>query len=144
MKSHIQNLEAESIHIIREAYSEAKKPVMLYSLGKDSSVMLHIAKKAFFPGSLPFPLLHVDTLWKFKEMYKFRDDILKNEDIELHVFTNPEGIKNNINPLDNGSEIHTDIMKTQALKMALDKFGFDVAYGGARRDEEKSLSLIHI
>lgn len=138
MKSHIQNLEAESIHIIREAYSEAKKPVMLYSLGKDSSVMLHIAKKAFFPGSLPFPLLHVDTLWKFKEMYKFRDDILKNEDIELHVFTNPEGIKNNINPLDNGSEIHTDIMKTQALKMALDKFGFDVAYGGARRDEEKS------
>ena len=138
MKTHIQNLEAESIYIIREAFAEARNPVMLYSLGKDSSVMLHLAKKAFSPGKLPFPLLHVDTLWKFKEMYQFRDNIVKKEDIELHVFSNPEGIKNNINPLDNGSEIHTDIMKTQALKMALDQFGFDVAYGGARRDEEKS------
>ena len=111
---------------------------MLYSLGKDSSVMLHLAKKAFYPGKIPFPLLHVDTLWKFKEMYEFRDKIINEEKLELIVFTNPEGIKNNINPIDNGSEVHTDIMKTQALKMALDKYKFDVAFGGARRDEEKS------
>ena len=131
-------LESEAIHIIREAYAEAKNPVMLYSLGKDSSVMLHLAKKAFFPGKIPFPLLHVDTLWKFKEMYEFRDKIVREEKLELIVFTNPEGIKNNINPIDNGSEAHTDIMKTQALKMALDKYKFDIAFGGARRDEEKS------
>ncbi|URQ65087.1 sulfate adenylyltransferase subunit CysD [SAR86 cluster bacterium] len=138
MKTHIETLESESIHIIREAFSEAKNPVMLYSLGKDSSVMLHLAKKAFFPGKIPFPLLHVDTLWKFKEMYAFRDKVKKENDLELIVFTNPEGRKNNINPLKHGSEVHTDIMKTQALKMALDNFKFDVAYGGARRDEEKS------
>ncbi|MEL1236795.1 MAG: sulfate adenylyltransferase subunit CysD, partial [Candidatus Neomarinimicrobiota bacterium] len=138
MKTHIDNLESESIHIIREAFSEAINPVMLYSLGKDSSVMLHLAKKAFFPGKLPFPLMHVDTLWKFKEMYEFRDQIAAKEKFELIVFTNPEGKRNKINPLDHGSEVHTDIMKTQALKMALDKYKFDVAFGGARRDEEKS------
>ena len=138
MSNHIKHLESESIYIIREAYAEAKNPVMLYSLGKDSSVMLHLAKKAFYPGKIPFPLLHVDTLWKFKEMYEFRDKIINEEKLELIVFTNPEGIKNNINPIGNGSEVHTDIMKTQALKMALDKYQFDVAFGGARRDEEKS------
>ncbi len=138
MKSHLQNLVSESIYIIREAVAESANPVMLYSLGKDSAVMLHIAKKAFFPGSLPFPLLHVDTRWKFKEMYEYRDKIKETDDLELKVFTNPEGIKNNINPFDHGSEVHTDIMKTQALKMALDKYKFDLAFGGARRDEEKS------
>ena len=138
MNNHIKYLESESIHIIREAYAEAKNPVMLYSLGKDSSVMLHLAKKAFYPGKIPFPLLHVDTLWKFKEMYEFRDKIVNEEKLELLVFTNPEGKEKNINPIDNGSEVHTDIMKTQALKMALDKYKFDIAYGGARRDEEKS------
>lgn len=138
MKSHINFLESEAIHIIREAYSEAKNPVMLYSLGKDSSVMLHLAKKAFFPGKIPFPLLHVDTLWKFKEMYQFRDEIKAKEKLDLIVFTNPYGKKDHINPLDHGSEVHTDIMKTQALKMALDEYKFDVAFGGARRDEEKS------
>lgn len=138
MKSHIKKLEAESIHIIREAYAEAQNPVMLYSLGKDSSVLLHLAKKAFFPGKIPFPLLHVDTLWKFKEMYDFRDKIAKELDVELQVYTNPEGKKKNINPLDHGSEVHTDIMKTQALKQALDKYQYDLAFGGARRDEEKS------
>ena len=138
MNNHIKYLESESIHIIREAFAEAKNPVMLYSLGKDSSVMLHLAKKAFYPGKIPFPLLHVDTLWKFKEMYDFRDKIVSEENLELLVFTNPEGKKNNINPIDNGSEAHTDIMKTQALKMALDKYKFDIAFGGARRDEEKS------
>lgn len=138
MKPHIQQLESESIHIIREAYAEAKNPVMLYSLGKDSSVMLHLARKAFYPGKIPFPLLHVDTLWKFKEMYEFRDKLAKDKNIELLVFTNPEGRDQNINPLDHGSEVHTDTMKTQALKMALNKYEFDVAFGGARRDEEKS------
>ena len=138
MNNHIKYLESESIYIIREAYAEAKNPVMLYSLGKDSSVMLHLAKKAFYPGKIPFPLLHVDTLWKFKEMYEFRDKIINEEKLELLIFTNPEGKKNNINPIDNGSEVHTDIMKTQALKMALDKYQFDIAFGGARRDEEKS------
>ena len=138
MINHIKYLESEAIHIIREAFAEAKNPVMLYSLGKDSSVMLHLVKKAFYPGKIPFPLLHVDTLWKFKEMYEFRDKIINEEKLELLVFTNPEGRKNNINPIDNGSEVHTDIMKTQALKMALDKYKFDVAFGGARRDEEKS------
>lgn len=138
MKSHIKKLEAESIHIIREAYAEAQNPVMLYSLGKDSSVLLHLAKKAFSPGKIPFPLLHVDTLWKFKEMYDFRDKIAKELDVDLLVYTNPEGKKKNINPLDHGSEVHTDIMKTQALKQALDKYQYDLAFGGARRDEEKS------
>ena len=138
MKSHIENLEAESIYIIREALAESKNPVMLYSLGKDSSVMLHIAKKAFFPGKLPFPLLHVDTKWKFKEMYDFRDKVASEDGIDLKVFSNPKGIKDNINPIDNGSEVHTDIMKTQALKMALNEYKFDLAFGGARRDEEKS------
>ena len=111
---------------------------MLYSLGKDSAVMLHIAKKAFFPGKLPFPLLHVDTRWKFKEMYDFRNKIEKEGLVDLKVFTNPRGVEENINPIDHGSEVHTDIMKTQALKMALDQNKFDVAFGGARRDEEKS------
>ena len=138
MKTHIKKLEAESIYILREAVAEAKNPVMLYSIGKDSAVMLHIAKKAFFPGKLPFPLLHVDTRWKFKEMYEFRDRVAEQDNFELKVFTNPRGVEENINPLDHGSEVHTDIMKTQALKMALDENAFDVAFGGARRDEEKS------
>ncbi len=138
MKSHLQNLVSESIYIIREAIAESVNPVMLYSLGKDSAVMLHIAKKAFSPGNLPFPLLHVDTRWKFKEMYEYRDKIKEKDDLDLKVFINPEGVKNNINPLDHGSEVHTDIMKTQALKMALDEYKFDLAFGGARRDEEKS------
>lgn len=138
MKSHIDNLEAESIYIIREALAESKNPVMLYSLGKDSSVMLHIAKKAFFPGKIPFPLLHVDTKWKFKEMYEFRDMVAAEDGIDLKVFSNPKGLEENINPIDNGSEVHTDVMKTQALKMALDQYGYDLAFGGARRDEEKS------
>jgi len=138
MKTHIKKLEAESIYILREAVAEAKNPVMLYSIGKDSAVMLHIAKKAFFPGKLPFPLLHVDTRWKFKEMYEFRDKVAEQNNFELKVFINPRGVEENINPLDHGSEVHTDIMKTQALKMALDENTFDVAFGGARRDEEKS------
>ncbi len=138
MKSHLEKLESESIYIIREALAESKNPVMLYSLGKDSSVMLHLAKKAFFPSKLPFPLLHIDTRWKFKEMYQFRDRVASRGDFELKVFINPKGVKENINPLDNGSEVHTDIMKTQALKMALDEGNYDVAFGGARRDEEKS------
>ena len=138
MKTHIKKLEAESIYILREALAEAKNPVMLYSIGKDSAVMLHIAKKAFFPGKLPFPLLHVDTRWKFKEMYEFRDKVAEQGNFELKVFTNPRGVEENINPLDHGSEVHTDIMKTQALKIALDENAFDVAFGGARRDEEKS------
>ncbi len=138
MRNHIKKLEAESIYIIREAVAESKNPVMLYSIGKDSAVMLHIAKKAFFPGSLPFPLLHVDTRWKFKEMYSFRDKVATDNKLDLKVFINPRGAKENINPIDHGSEVHTDIMKTQALKMALEKYNFDVAFGGARRDEEKS------
>ncbi len=138
MRTHIQQLESESIYILREAVAEAKNPVMLYSLGKDSAVMLHLAKKAFFPAKLPFPLLHVDTRWKFKEMYEFRDKIAADENFQLKVFTNPRGINENINPIDHGSEVHTDIMKTQALKIALDENKFDVAFGGARRDEEKS------
>ena len=138
MSNHIKQLEAESIYILREAVAEAKNPVMLYSIGKDSAVMLHIAKKAFSPAKLPFPLLHVDTKWKFKEMYEFRDKVASDQKLDLMVYTNPKGIKENINPLDHGSEIHTDIMKTQALKLALDKNNFDIAFGGARRDEEKS------
>lgn len=137
---HLKKLEEESIYIMREAVAEAKKPVMLYSLGKDSSVMLHLAKKAFYPQPPPFPFLHVDTGWKFKAMYDFRDYIKKNENIEMLIFKNPEGGKYNISPFSNNPEIHTSIMKTQALKIALDKYKFDVAFGGARRDEEKSRS----
>ena len=136
--SHLEKLESESIHIIREVVSEFENPVMLYSIGKDSAVMLHLALKAFSPGKLPFKLLHVDTTWKFKEMIKFRDEIAKKYDLDLLVHINDEGVKNNIGPITHGSKLHTDIMKTQALKQALNKFKFDAAFGGARRDEEKS------
>ena len=138
MKTHLQQLEAESIHIIREVAAEFEKPVMLYSIGKDSSVMLHLALKAFYPGKPPFPLMHVDTTWKFREMIRFRDETAKRLGIELLVHTNPEGIERGIGPFTHGSAVHTDVMKTQALKQALDKYGFDAAFGGARRDEEKS------
>jgi len=136
--SHLEKLESESIHIIREVASEFENPVMLYSIGKDSAVMLHLALKAFSPGKLPFKLLHVDTTWKFKEMIKFRDAIEKKYDLDLLVHTNEEGVKNNIGPITHGSKLHTDVMKTQALKQALNKYKFDAAFGGARRDEEKS------
>jgi sulfate adenylyltransferase subunit 2 len=136
--SHLQRLEAESIHIMREVAAEAEKPVMLYSIGKDSSVMLHLAMKAFHPGKPPFPLLHVDTTWKFREMYAFRDRMAAELGIELLVHINQEGVERGINPFDHGSQVHTDVMKTQALKQALDEHGFDAAFGGARRDEEKS------
>lgn len=136
--SHLDRLEAESIHIMREVAAEAENPVMLYSIGKDSAVMLHLARKAFAPGRPPFPLLHVDTRWKFQEMYQFRDQIAQAAGMELLVHVNPEGVEKNINPIDHGSALHTDIMKTQGLKQALEKHGFDVAFGGARRDEEKS------
>jgi sulfate adenylyltransferase subunit 2 len=137
--THLQKLEAESIHIMREVAAEADNPVMLYSIGKDSAVMHHLARKAFYPARLPFPLLHVDTLWKFKAMYAFRDGYVKNElGMELLVHTNPDGVAKGINPITHGSAMHTDIMKTEALKQALDQYGFDVAFGGARRDEEKS------
>lgn len=136
--THLQRLEAESIHIMREVVAETQNPVMLYSIGKDSAVMLHLARKAFFPGMPPFPLLHVDTTWKFQEMYKFRDRIANEAGFELLTYVNEEGRKQGINPFTHGSEMHTDIMKTQALKQALDKYGFDAAFGGARRDEEKS------
>ena len=135
--SHLKQLEAESIHIIREVAAEFQNPVMLYSIGKDSAVMLRLAQKAFAPGKLPFPLLHVDTLWKFKEMYEMRDRVSK-EISEVKVWTNPEGKAQGINPITHGSEKHTHIMKTEALKQALDHYGFDAAFGGARRDEEKS------
>ena len=135
---HLQRLEAESIHILREVVAEADKPVMLYSIGKDSSVMLRLAIKAFHPAPLPFPLLHIDTLWKFRDMYEFRDRTAKALGLELLVYANPEGARMNINPFVHGSALHTDIMKTQALRQALDKYGFDAAFGGARRDEEKS------
>lgn len=136
--THLKQLEAESIHIIREVAAEFENPVMLYSIGKDSAVMLHLARKAFAPGKPPFPLLHVDTTWKFKEMIAFRNEMAKEVGMELIVHTNQEGKANNINPFDHGSSKYTDIMKTQALKQALDKYGFDAAFGGARRDEEKS------
>ena len=136
--SHLEKLESESIHIIREVASEFENPVMLYSIGKDSAVMLHLALKAFSPGKLPFKLLHVDTTWKFKEMIKFRDEIAKKNDLDLIVHINNEGVKNNIGPITHGSKLHTDVMKTQALKQALNKYKFDAAFGGARRDEEKS------
>jgi sulfate adenylyltransferase subunit 2 len=136
--THLQRLEAESIHIMREVVAECDRPVMLYSIGKDSSVMLHLAMKAFFPGKPPFPFLHVDTTWKFRDMITFRDETAKRLGLDLLVYTNPQGLEMGINPFVHGSALHTDIMKTQALKQALDKYGFDAAFGGARRDEEKS------
>ena len=135
---HLDRLEAESMHIMREVMAQAENPVMLYSVGKDSSVMLHLAKKAFYPSVPPFPLMHVDTRWKFQAMYRFRDEMARLSGMELIVHVNPEGVDKNINPFDHGSVLHTDIMKTQGLKQALDLHGFDVAFGGARRDEEKS------
>lgn len=136
--THLQRLEAESIHILREVVAECERPVMLYSIGKDSSVMLHLAMKAFYPAKPPFPLLHVDTTWKFREMISFRDEMVRKLGLELLVHINEEGLAQGIGPFTHGSAIHTDVMKTQALKQALDKFGFDAAFGGARRDEEKS------
>ncbi len=138
MLTHLQRLEAESIQIMREVVAECEHPVMLYSIGKDSAVMLHLAVKAFYPSKLPFPLLHVDTTWKFKEMIEFRDVMAKKLGLDLIVHINPQGIEKGINPFTHGSAVHTDIWKTEGLKQALDKYGFDVAFGGARRDEEKS------
>lgn len=136
--THLDQLEAEGIHIIREVVAQFRKPVMLYSIGKDSAVMLHLALKAFYPGRLPFPLLHVDTGWKFREMILFRDKIAADLGLELLVHTNPDGVAQGVGPISHGSAVHTDIMKTQGLKQALDHFGFDAAFGGARRDEERS------
>ena len=138
--SHIEKLESESIHIIREVVAEFENPVMLYSIGKDSSVMLHLAQKAFAPNKIPFKLMHIDTTWKFKEMIFFREETAKNYNLDLLVHINEEGVRDKISPITHGSKIHTDIMKTQALKQALDKYRFDAAFGGARRDEEKSRS----
>ncbi len=135
--THLERLEAESIQIMREVVAEAERPVMLYSVGKDSAVMLHLAKKAFFPSPPPFPLLHVDTTWKFKAMYELREKAARDAGMELMVYQNPEALARGINPFDHGS-LHTDMWKTEGLKQALDKHGFDVAFGGARRDEEKS------
>ncbi|MBQ4800309.1 sulfate adenylyltransferase subunit CysD [Pseudoalteromonas sp. MMG006] len=136
--THLQQLEAESIKIMREVAAEFENPVMLYSIGKDSSVLLHLARKAFYPAKIPFPLLHVDTNWKFREMVEFRDRIAKEYGFDLLVHKNPEGIEMGVGPFTHGSGKHTDIMKTQGLKQALNKYGFDAAFGGARRDEEKS------
>lgn len=136
--THLKQLEAESIHIIREVAAEFDNPVMLYSIGKDSSVMLHLARKAFHPGKLPFPLMHVDTTWKFQEMISFRDAQVKKFGMDLIVHINQEGVDQGIGPFSHGSAVHTDVMKTQSLKQALNKYGFDAAFGGARRDEEKS------
>jgi sulfate adenylyltransferase subunit 2 len=136
--THLQRLEAETIQIMREVVAETEKPVMLYSIGKDSSVMLHIARKAFHPAVPPFPLLHVDTTWKFKEMYAMRDRMARESGMDLIVHVNPDALAQRINPFTHGSAVHTDVWKTQGLKQALDKYGFDAAFGGARRDEEKS------
>ncbi|MEM9633478.1 MAG: sulfate adenylyltransferase subunit CysD [Pseudomonadota bacterium] len=136
--SNLKRLEAESIHIIREVAAEFSNPVMLYSIGKDSGVMLHLAMKAFYPSKPPFPLLHVDTTWKFRDMIRFRDETAKRLGLDLLVHTNPEGLEKNVGPFSHGSSVHTHIMKTEALKQALNKYGFDAAFGGARRDEEKS------
>lgn len=136
--THLKQLEAESIHIIREVAAEFDNPVMLYSIGKDSAVMLHLARKAFYPGRLPFPVMHVDTRWKFQEMYSFREKMVSEMDLDLITHINPDGVAQDINPFTHGSAKHTDIMKTEGLKQALDKHGFDAAFGGARRDEEKS------
>jgi sulfate adenylyltransferase subunit 2 len=138
--THLQRLEAESIRIMREVVAECDNPVMLYSIGKDSATMLHVARKAFYPAPLPFPLLHVDTTWKFRDMYALRDKVAADPGIRLIVYQNPEAQALGINPFDHGSQIHTDMWKTQGLKQALDKYGFDAAFGGARRDEEKSRS----
>ena len=135
--THLDRLEAESIFILREVVAEAENPVMLYSVGKDSAVMLHLARKAFFPATPPFPLLHVDTTWKFRDMYNLRKKVAKNAGVELIVHQNPEAVERGINPFEHGA-LHTDMWKTEGLKQALDKFGFDAAFGGARRDEEKS------
>jgi sulfate adenylyltransferase subunit 2 len=137
MMNHLQRLEAESIHILREVVAECERPVMLYSVGKDSAVMLHLARKAFYPSPPPFPLLHVDTTWKFKAMYELRDRMARESGMELLVYQNPEAKERGINPFDHGP-LHTDMWKTEGLKQALDKYGFDAAFGGARRDEEKS------
>ena len=136
--THLERLEAESIYILREVVAECDKPVMLYSIGKDSSVMLHLAKKAFYPARPPFPLMHVDTTWKFRAMYEFRDRMAKEVGMDLIVYVNQEGVAQGVNPFTHGSQVHTDVMKTQALRQALDKYGFEAAFGGARRDEEKS------
>jgi sulfate adenylyltransferase subunit 2 len=136
--THLERLEAESIYIMREVVAQAENPVMLYSIGKDSSVMLHLALKAFHPGKPPFPFMHVDTTWKFREMYQFRDRTAQKHGLDLIVHINQEGLDLGINPFTHGSAVHTDVMKTQSLKQALDKYGFDAAFGGARRDEERS------
>ena len=136
--THLQRLEAESIHIMREVIAEAQKPVMLYSMGKDSAVMVHLARKAFAPGAPPFPLLHVDTMWKFRAMYDFRDRMARESGMQLIIYQNPEAKARGINPFEHGSQLHTDLWKTEGLKQALDLYGFDVAFGGARRDEEVS------
>jgi len=136
--THLQRLEAESLQIMREVVAECERPVMLYSIGKDSSVMLHLALKAFYPARPPFPFLHVDTTWKFREMIEFRDETAARLGLDLRVHTNPEGLALGISPIDHGSAVHTDVMKTQALRQALDAGGYDAAFGGARRDEEKS------
>jgi sulfate adenylyltransferase subunit 2 len=138
MTGWLRSLEAESIHIIREVAAECRKPVFLYSIGKDSSVLLRLMQKAFFPGPLPFPLLHIDTTWKFREMIEHRTRVVRELGLDLIVHTNPEGLAQNVNPFDHGSSYYTHVMKTQALKQALDAHGFDAAFGGARRDEEKS------
>jgi sulfate adenylyltransferase subunit 2 len=136
--THLRQLEAESIHIIREVAAEFENPVMLYSIGKDSSVMLHLARKAFYPAKPPFPLMHVDTTWKFREMIEFRDNIAEEYGFDLLIYTNEEGVREGISPFTHGSALYTDVMKTEGLKQALDKYKFDAAFGGARRDEEKS------
>ena len=136
--SHLDRLEAEAIHIIREAVAESRNPVLLYSIGKDSSVLLHLALKAFAPGRLPFKLLHIDTTWKFRDMIAFRDQRARDLGLDLVTHTNPEGLARGVGPLTHGTDVHTDVMKTQALRQALDRHGFDLAFGGARRDEEKS------
>ena len=136
--TYLDRLEAEAIDIMREVAAQAERPVLLYSIGKDSSVLLHLARKAFFPGKLPFPLLHVDTTWKFRDMYAFRAEVAQSDDLELLVYVNEEGVAQGIGPFTHGSAVHTDVMKTEALKQALDRYGFDAAIGGARRDEERS------
>ena len=136
--THLKQLEAESIHIIREVAAEFDNPVMLYSVGKDSTVMLQLALKAFYPGKPPFPLMHVDTTWKFQDMYRYRDQVVERFGLNLIVYINEEGVAQGIGPFTHGSQKHTNIMKTEGLKKALDKYGFDAAFGGARRDEEKS------
>ena len=145
--SHIDKLESESIHIIREVASEFDNPVMLYSIGKDSSVMLHLAQKAFYPSKIPFKLMHIDTTWKFKEMINFRDETAKKYNLDLLVHINQEGVRNNINPISSGSKIHTDVMKTQSLIQALDKYKFDAAFGGAegmKKNHEQKKEFFHL